>query len=146
MAGAMSRGKGARGEREAKALVLGWAEPVYRHAGVEPPTLERNLMQSRSGGFDLVGIPWLALEVKRQENPQLPAWWRQTVRQSGEGQVPFLMWRGNRQSWRFRVLVNCAHGAPHCGQWGITALPVDMDSEAAKAWFQAEVWWRLGYE
>lgn len=133
------RGKGQRGEREAAALLTLWALPVTMAAGVDDISFERNLIQSRCGGYDVVGLEWLALEVKRHENLQVPAWWRQTLRQAGPGQVPFLMWRQNRTAWRFRLKLP----ATHCGyvvDWGMV---LDLDLENAKTWFQHELWFRL---
>lgn len=144
MAGSMSRNKGQRGEREARAVIEGWLAPVYESAGLGKPTLERNLMQSREGGYDLVGIDWLALEVKRHENLQLGSWWRQTLRQAKEGQVPFLMYRANRQAWKFRVRVATAHPT-ESGVWKIVhpGVAADLSADEAKLWLQHEAWWRL---
>lgn len=98
-------------------------------------------MQSRMGGFDLVGIPWLALEVKRQENEALPDWWRQTVKQADEaaGQIPFLLWRKNRSPWRARVRIQTYHG-PSCG---LAVIDADLIFDEAKKWLQNEAWGRL---
>lgn len=138
----MSKGskvKGASGEREAAAVLAGWIEPVYRHAGVEVPDIKRNLMQTREGGYDLVGIDWLALEVKRQENMALPSWWRQTVKNASMGQIPFLMWRQNRRPWFFRVRVEVYHRANNT----LNQYDVDMERDQAKLWVQTETWNRL---
>jgi len=121
-----------------------WMAPVYETAGLEPPELERNLMQSRLGGYDIVGLDWLALEVKRQEQAAVGTWWRQTVRQASEGQVPFLMWRQNRRPWRFRVRVRTAHGAGDL--WAHHFVDADLGLEEAEQWFQMELWWRLQRE
>ena len=85
--GAASRNKGARGEREAAKLLLGW----LAEAGIDAD-IHRNADQTRSGGFDLVGLPWLAVEVKRAETLRQGDWWRQTVAQAKHaGRLPVLM-------------------------------------------------------
>lgn len=142
MAGGLGpRTKGQVGEREAKAVILGWLEPVYSAAGRPLPSLERNQMQSRMGGYDLVGIPWLALEVKRQENLNLADWWRQTLKQADleAGQIPFLLWRQNRSPWKARVRIQTYHGP----SWGLAVIDADLIFDEAKKWLQNEAWGRL---
>lgn len=143
MSGKMSRDKGQRGEREFACLIQEWSAPVIALVGnAEAIELRRNLMQSREGGHDLVGIPWLAVEVKRQENLALPAWWRQTVEQAERvGAIPFLAYRQNRCPWRFRLRLVSAHYGPAGG--GTQPLVVDLDTESACLWFQGELYWRL---
>lgn len=134
------RSKGATGERDAIRVVQTWADEVCELAGLPPVVLARNLEQSRSGGCDVVGIDWLALEVKRHENLAIPGWWRQAVRQAGPGQVPVLMYRQNRTPWKFRVALAAAH--PGVYGW-TTPLTVDMALDEMAAWFKAEFWARL---
>lgn len=138
----MAKQKGARGEREAAALIEATVAPVFEAAGLPCPEITRNLMQSRQGGYDLVGLDWLALEVKRREQVQLSGWWRQTVRQAEDGQVPFLMWRQNRKPWQVRVRVPIAHRG-RGEQWGLAHLDADLDLARAQDWLRAETWWRL---
>ena len=89
MSGRSSKNKGANAEREVAAIILA-------ATGVE---VKRNLEQTRGGGYDLVGIDWLAIEVKRQEKLALPAWWRQTLAQSEPDKIPCLVYRQNRKAW-----------------------------------------------
>jgi hypothetical protein len=77
--GAGARGKGAAGEREVKLILRSILAPVYLHHKKELPDIERNLEQSRGGGYDLKGLEWLAIEVKRQERSNLKAWWQPEV-------------------------------------------------------------------
>ena len=93
MGGKSSRNKGQSGEREL-AKVLGEA------LGVD---LARNLDQTRDGGFYLLGLPGIALEVKRQEKVNLRPWWEQACGQARGPAVPVLAYRVNRQPWRFLV-------------------------------------------
>lgn len=90
-----SRIKGQIGEREACTL-LG---TIIGQEG-----LTRNLEQVRSGGADIIDIPGLCIEVKRQETVTVPAWWRQVVRAAdNRGATPVLMYRQNRKPWQFCI-------------------------------------------
>ena len=64
-----SRNKGSAAEREVGKI-------IYDLLGIK---VERNLDQWRSGGYDLVGLDKVALEVKRAKKPLLNAWWKQTA-------------------------------------------------------------------
>lgn len=89
-----SRRKGAQGERELVNLLMD-------ELGIK---LQRNLSQTRDGGYDLIGIPQLAIEVKRAAKPLMAAWWRQTTdNASSAGKIPVLAYRLDFQAWRFRV-------------------------------------------
>lgn len=88
---AMQVRKGKAGERELAGL-------LREHLGIE---VTRNLVQARSGGSDLLGLPGWALEVKRAARPALAAWWRQTCEQAeAVGERPALAYRLDRQPWR----------------------------------------------
>ena len=77
MSGGFSREKGKRAEREVVKLLQPVVTKVYQEAGKEIPLLERNLMQSHKGGHDIVGLEWMALEVKHHETLQISQWWEQ---------------------------------------------------------------------
>lgn len=119
---------------------MAWVNPVLGHLGLPPLTVERNLQQSRAGGYDLIGVDWLALEVKRHENLQVSQWWKQTLRQTGEGQVPMLMYRQNRTPWKFRAVLPVAHWGPH--QNSVSRITADLSEEAAQLWVQTETYIR----
>lgn len=144
MAGNMSRNKGQRGEREAAALLMGWAKEVvdYLRAGgreVKDVELVRNLMQTRAGGYDIEGLDWMALEVKRQETLNVSGWWKQTLDQAREGQVPVLMWRQNGGKWQFKVrqsIVISGISVP-------VTLDFVLDAANAANWFKCELLSRL---
>lgn len=106
MGGKMSRDKGARGEREVYHLLQPIVNECYIAHGLTPPMLQRNQNQSRSGGYDIVGLDWLALEVKRQEKLEINAWWDQTMRQCGDTQEPVLFYRKNMHKWKVMMLVD----------------------------------------
>lgn len=138
MSGRMAKNKGANGEREMAKVLTGWSLPVCEYLGVPVPEFERTASaQSKGGGYDLCGVPWLAVEVKRVETMALPAWWRQCKGQARPGQIPFLAWRQNRKPWQFRVLLKHSTGA------GSVLLAVDMDYDNARSWYQYELYARL---
>ncbi len=97
-----SRQKGATGERE-------FANLIYDELSIK---LERNLEQSRSGGFDLIAIGscpiaqylnQFAIEVKRYRqvtDAKVSEWWQQTLTQAQDANlIPLLAFRQDRQSW-----------------------------------------------
>ncbi len=106
MACTKGQNKGKRGEREIAKILSDAIDEIrdeLRSSGVEVdlPQVERNLSQSRSGGFDLAGISWLAPEVKRQESLNINAWWKQTMKQAKESdREPVLFFKQNRKPWR----------------------------------------------
>jgi hypothetical protein len=93
--------------------------------------IKRNTLQSDSGGYDLLGVPWLAAEVKFQENWNFKAYWDQTTRQARPDQVPVLFYRKTRVKWRVRMVAHLPLGLD-CGQ----AIVADMSIEAFLAWFR----------
>ena len=97
-----SRSKGQRGEREVRDLIQIIVDDVATEKNLLfAPEIKRNLVQSREGGHDLVGIPGLAVEVKFQENIQVGKWWEQTLRQAKtEKARPVLIYRRKHQPWR----------------------------------------------
>ena len=106
MGGKSSLEKGKNGEREVVKLL----QPIVNRVCQEfeecdVARLQRNTLQSDNGGFDIVGIDWLALEVKRQEQLNINSWWMQTLAQTKTGQHPVLFFRQSRQQWRVMTLV-----------------------------------------
>lgn len=89
-----ARMKGQEGERE----VIKLLEPIVKECG--QGMLFRNLDQTRSGGHDIIGLDWIAMEIKRQEVLDIDNWWKQTIRQAGEDKIPVLIYRQSRQPWR----------------------------------------------
>jgi hypothetical protein len=101
----MARNKGKRGEREIAdifiELMQGIEKELWKKGYSEE--VKRNTLQSDRGGYDIVGIPGLAIEVKRQEVLQLGPWWQQTLDQA-KGAMPVLIYRASRQPWRVRTI------------------------------------------
>lgn len=92
--GRSSKRKGAKGEREACAL-------LSELLGFE---IKRKLGAARSGGVDSEDIPGWALEIKRVEKAHLNKWWRQAVEQAGDiNRKPVLMFRASFEPWKIMV-------------------------------------------
>lgn len=140
--GINGRTKGQVGEREAKEIILNALAPVYINLGQSVPKLERNLMQSREGGYDIIGIDWLALEIKRQERAEKAAWWTQTKKQAKEGQTPFLMYRPNRTPWRCMFLAPVLVG-PTTGPCGQLMIAMDTNLADGMAFLAHSAYWYL---
>lgn len=101
-----ARSKGQRGEREVIDLLQPHVNEVSQYNQLEPPLLQRNTLQSHQGGFDIVGLPGFALEVKRVETEQpgqVAKWWEQAKRQAGSDLEPVLFYRVNKKPWKVRV-------------------------------------------
>ena len=133
MSGGFSREKGKRAEREVVKLLQPVVTKVYQEAGKEVPLLERNLMQSHKGGHDIVGLEWMALEVKHHETLQIPQWWEQTKKQAGKTRVPVLIYKQNRIKWRVLLF-----GYLPAGQERVRC-PCDVSLEAFIAYFEARL-------
>ena len=101
--GKFANSKGKRGEREAVKVLQPVIDKVFNDRGLEIPKLFRNQNQSALGGYDIDGIDWLALEVKRQETLNLNKWWEQTLSQTSMEQIPVLMYRQNNKKWKVQM-------------------------------------------
>lgn len=103
MGGLTSRNKGKRGEREIVNILQPVVDEVCAKNGFVQIELQRNTIQCDRGGYDIVGLDFLAIEVKHQEQLQPETWWKQTVKQTKKGQTPVLFYRKNRMDWRVRM-------------------------------------------
>ena len=75
---------------------------------------------------DVVGLPGVHCEIKRRENPDIPAAMRQAAADAEYfGGLPAVFVRGNRQSWRvvmsldawmqiYKLAVCCGFGRTEC--------------------------------
>jgi Holliday junction resolvase len=107
--GALSRNKGAGGERELARLLADELGAV----------VTRNLVQAREGGADLLGVDGWAVEVKRAAKVTralLRGWWAQAETQAqAAGARPALAFREDRGPWL--VAVRLADLRPGLGPW-----------------------------
>lgn len=98
-----SRAKGKSGERE----LIGELKRVLPELSDE---LERNLEQTRDGGYDISGLNGWAPEVKRYSKilpADIESFWEQTVTQARKDhRRPALFMREDRRDWRVRVRLN----------------------------------------
>lgn len=100
------RVKGQTGEREVAKLLNNVVKQVRQ--GLQLPQFDardelfqRNQMQTAVGGDDLTNPLGLSIEVKRQEIPSVPAWWRQTLESANRSNgIPILLYRQNRKRWQ----------------------------------------------
>jgi hypothetical protein len=99
--GSIQKGKNA--EREIVAMLQPILNDLFAGVGRDAPVLQRNTLQSDTGGADLCGLSWLALEVKCCETFNLPAWWTQCAGQAKRNQTPVLFYRRNNVKWRVRM-------------------------------------------
>lgn len=134
-----ARNKGKKGERDVISILQPVVTEVYEAHELEPPMLQRNLLQSDKGGCDLHGLEWLALEVKRQEQLNINAWWEQTVRQAGTKNEPVLFYRKNNAAWRVMLYGALRVHGTH-GYWRRTVVTIDVADFLV--WFRS----RLSYE
>ena len=136
MAKNFAQNKGQRAERESIKILQPVVNNVFDSFGLEAPILQRNTLQSDRGGYDVVGVEWLALEIKHQETLNLRQWWDQCSNQAKKGQVPILMYKQNNVKWRIRMI-----GGLLVGEQVVPSL-VDIDLESFLIWFEH----RIGYE
>lgn len=136
MSGRMSKSKGYRGEIEVKTILEGIVEEVYGRMKIPAPELARS-----PNGRDILGLNWLAIEVKRHErdNPYvISEWWTQTKEQAGNNRVPVLFYRMNNRPWNVKMFgfLELPKGRIRC--------PVEIGLEAFLAWFRNQLEGRLG--
>lgn len=146
MAKINSRSKGKRGEREAINKVMQpIVDKVYKRYGVPAPTLSRNLQQWDAGGYDVVGLDWLATEIKFCETFQLKKWWEQTLRQTKRGQVPLLLYKKNRKKFKAMTWGMMPSFTP-TSRVEVLKLPVILELTEFDYWFENEIDSRLRYD
>lgn len=112
--GSLSIQKGKRAERAVAAILNPIVERVCIASGCDVQRLKRNLSQTQSGGFDLDGLDWIAIEIKHHKTVALNSWWQQTLRQAGRDMAgspvgnasrePVLIWKQHGGKWNVRML------------------------------------------
>lgn len=107
------RAKGQNGEREIADMMNLVVMRVMKDLGHSEAdvlavanTVQRNQNQSAVGGNDLSNTFGLSIEVKRQEDLSINAWWKQCAEAAARnGELPVLAYRQNRKPWRMRLPV-----------------------------------------
>lgn len=113
--GSLSIQKGKRAERSVASALNPILERLVGLVGCDPVKLKRNLAQTQQGGFDLEGLPWIAIEIKHHKQVSLPAWWRQCCQQAGCDELgspivgrsfrePVLIWKQHGGKWNVRMI------------------------------------------
>lgn len=141
MSGKKSRNKGARGERDVIQLLQPVVNQVYEAFDLEIPKLQRNTLQSDSGGVDIAGLEWIALEIKWQESNGVNGWWKQCLEQAGQTKEPVLIYKSNRVAWSVRM-----HGCLVIGNLGrgeTTCVPVTISIDSFLVWFRRRLTFEL---
>ncbi len=131
MGGKSSRDKGMRAERAIIGLLQPCVDRAYVGSRVAPaPTLERNLEQSRAGGCDIIGLPWIAIEVKHQETLKINTWWLQTVSQARKNNaIPCLIYKQNRVPYKVMIELEIIKNV---------IVPVTLELIPFLQWFEAK--------
>lgn len=115
-----SRTKGQEGERE----FCKWLEINMGLKGIT-----RNLDQVREGGADILQVPGLAIEVKRQECINKKCWWEQAVKQAlHTHRMPVVAYRQNRKKWKFCLPASLIID----GSWGF----ITLEEKEFKMWLK----------
>lgn len=133
--------KGKQGEREAIKFLQPIVSSIYEQLNLEAPTLERNLVQTRCGGYDIIGLDWMALEIKRHETLNISSYWNQVTAAAKEGQEPVVMFRQNRKQWRFVV-----RGWMHTGGDGHFPCRCEITKDDFVKWITARIVYHLDKE
>lgn len=133
-----SRNKGKVGEREVCVMLRATVARAHVELGLPPVVdIKRNLMQCAEGGYDIEGLPWLAIEVKRQERLEVERWWQQAVAQAERAdRLPVLIYRQSRKKWR---VVMYGGVQPMSAKNGWSYMEVEIDIEAFLRWLHSQI-------
>lgn len=133
MAKSFAQCKGARAERAAIDLLQPIVDRVYTELGMEQelPRLQRNTLQADGGGCDIVGLAWMALEIKHQETLHVNQWWEQCVRQAKSNQEPVLFYKQNNVKWKVMM-----RGLLTTGGAQNVRCPVEVSMESFLMYFE----------
>lgn len=149
MGGMMSRRKGAGGELEIIKLLQPIVDEVCAELGKARIELIKDTRQRyEKKRYDIFGLPWMALEIKRVENQSgLGGWWRQVKEATQPGQTSVLAYRQNHMPWkvRMRVYISVVKGGWTDGRDGresIYVKPVRVLMTVDVTWEQFIVWFR----
>ena len=152
MSGGFSREKGKRAERQVVQLLQPVVTEVYSKLGCpqdQIPLLQRNTIQAHKGGYDIVGLDWLALEVKHQETLKVDEWWEQTTRQAGYDKEPVLFYKKNSVRWRVVMLgqieIAGTVSEKDGGRPRRVRTPVDISADVFLIYFRERILAQLGY-
>lgn len=128
--------KGKRGEREVKDNFIATMQGVEARMSKKgvSENVKRNTTQSDRGGDDIVGIPLISVEVKRQETLSLNTWWQQAVKQGNKLRLqPVLIYRQSRKPWRVQTFAVLCQPGRSSHLW----TRVDIELSDFLSWYDA---------
>lgn len=131
--------KGSSGEWEIIGILSNILVVIYREH--QYPIPENGLLQRGPNGKDIVGLSWLAPEVKRHELAEachINTWWEQAKSQAKRNAAPVLFWRTNKRAWNVRMFGRIA-----LQNGGAVRCPVDITISDFLVWFTHEARARL---
>lgn len=132
------RQKGANGERQLAAQLNEIVNALLLKHGLPvpgKPVIQRNQNQSAVGGNDLSNTFGLGIEVKRQENLNVEAWWRQCVDAAARNhEFPVLVYRQNKSAWR--VVMSVWAQLPEGAGSAAAQMRAEIKWETFLGWFK----------
>jgi hypothetical protein len=135
---ASAKNKGRSGEQEILGILGNVLVEEYHQRGWPIP--EGGLLRRGPNGKDIVGLSWLAPEIKRHEQCnefRVEVWWEQ-AKKNANGGMPVLFWRQNYSPWNVRM-----YGRLDLVNGGAVRLPVDIAFDHFMTWYKNEVKFRL---
>lgn len=141
-----ARQKGASGEREIADdlnYIVYKTMKELEHPSPTISSIQRNQNQSAVGGADLTNTFGCAIEVKRQENLNVGAWWRQCVASAQRNaEIPVLLYRQNKGKWSCMMPISVALPGVD-GRAALAGAFMEMvgevDYDSFKQWFTERV-------
>ena len=112
-----SRDKGKRGELEIAHIMQGYGFDAHR--GQQFSGLQ--------GDADVVGVPFLHLEIKRVQALNLDKAMEQSIRDARDDEIPVVVHRKDRQDWK-------------------VTLSLEDFMKLYMAWLKEQVSWKFSYE
>ncbi len=104
--GAKGIDKGRAAEREVVNMLQEILDYCWGTVKLEAPRLQRRGLGF--AGQDIIGLEWLAIEVKFHKQPQVETWWKQCVEQAkrinGGMAEAVLAYKTNHKPWRVRMM------------------------------------------
>ena len=140
------RAKGVTGEQQVAKLLNAALDEVLSEGGWPEGVvnglrgcIQRNQNQSAVGGCDLSNVFGLAIEVKRQEELAVEAWWAQCVASAARNhEFPVLLYRQNSKKWRAVLYGSAPVPAVH-GVVTSVSVRVTVELDDFLRWFRAWV-------
>lgn len=141
--GANARDKGQRGEREIADMLNLIVSEVRSSKGYPPfetrdGLFQRNQNQTAVGGSDLSNPLSLEIEVKRQEQLSINAWWKQTLESAARTDgIPILIFKQKYKPWRVVMLGSIPLQPASASSYRtMEGVRVELSVDDFKTWFR----------